>query len=202
MSYGADLGAVLGVGSSTTQTQTSNKKTQIQTGEQVSQAELQGKVQKYGNKSKAGQSLDMTDYLTLMVEMLKNQDIDNTADMNEMMGQMVQMSVIQAITEITDVINESSTLNYAASLVGKEVTIGQYEGKTLHEIVGTVTATGTLNGKQVVFIGDDSYYLTDVMAIGRLPKDPESVVPDSDKDSNPDSDSDKDSDSASDSKSL
>jgi|GEM_PF-6737565 len=180
MSYGADLGAVLGVGSSVA-------KSQIQKGEQINQSELQSKVQKYGNKTKAGQALDMTDYLTLMVEMLKNQDMENTADMSEMMGQMVQMSVIQAITEITNVINESTSLNYAASLVGKEVTIGQYEGKTLHEIVGTVTATGTLNGKQVVFIGDDSYYLTDVMAIGRLPKDPNAVVPDSDKDSNPDS---------------
>lgn len=186
MSYGADLGAVLGVGSSAT-------KSQIQKGEQISQAELQGKVQKYGNKTKGGQALDMTDYLTLMVEMLKNQDMDNTADMSEMMSQMVQMSVIQAITQITDVINESSSISYAASLVGKEVTIGQYEGKTLHEIVGTVTATGTLNGKQVVFVDDKSYYLTDVMAIGRLPKDPEAVVPDSDKDSNTDSDKKADS---------
>lgn len=161
MSYTADLGSVLG----------------------LSQSATQSKVEKYGKKTKGGMDLDMTDYLTLMVEMLKNQDMDNTADTSEMMNQMVQMSVVQAITQITDVINEATSLSYAASLVGKEVTIGQYEGKTLHEIVGTVTATGTLNGKQVVFIGDESYYLTDVMAIGRLPQKVEDISPDSDSDS-------------------
>jgi len=154
MSSIADIGKVLGVG----QAQTTKKA-------------------EHSTNEKAGKDLTMDDYLLLMVETLKNQDMDNTADPTELMGQMVQMSVIQAITEITSVIQESSSLSYAASLVGKEVTIGQYEGKTLHEIVGVVTGTGTLNGQQVVFIDDDSYYLTDVMAVGRLPKEPDDTVP-------------------------
>ncbi|MDE7034776.1 MAG: hypothetical protein K2O74_00810, partial [Eubacteriales bacterium] len=42
---------------------------------------------------KAGTSLDMDDFLTLMVAMFQNQDIDNTADTSDMLNQMVQMSV-------------------------------------------------------------------------------------------------------------
>ncbi len=127
-------------------------------------------VPKHTTNEKAGKSLDMDGFLQLMVAMLQNQTMDSTADTSEMMNQMVQMSVVQAITDISTLVNQSTSLTYAASLVGKEVTIGQYDaaGK-LHETVGEVTGTGTLKGQQVVFIGNDCYYLTDIMAVGRLP---------------------------------
>lgn len=126
---------------------------------------------------KAGTDLDMTDFLTLMVAMFQNQDIDNAASTTDMMNQMVQMTVVQAITHISTLIDDSTVLTYAASLVGKEVTIGQYVNGELKEIVGTVTGTGMLKGQQVVFIGDDSYYLNDIMAVGRLPEKTEGVKP-------------------------
>lgn len=126
---------------------------------------------------KAGTELDMNDFLILMVAMFQNQDIDNAASTTDMMNQMVQMSVVQAITNINTLIDDSTVLTYAASLVGKEVTIGKYVNKELQEITGVVTGTGTLNGQQVVFIGDDSYYLTDIMAVGRLPEKEDDVKP-------------------------
>jgi len=136
------------------------------------------KVADKSTNKKAGKDLDMTDFLTLMVATLQNQTMDNTADTGEMMNQMVQMSVISAVTQLTDLLNESTALTYAASLVGKEVTIGQYDAVgDVKELVRTITGTGTLGGKQVVFTKnpqtgeDESYYLTDVMAVGRLPDD-------------------------------
>jgi len=132
---------------------------------------------KHATDDKTSNTLEMDDYLMLMVQMLKNQDIDNTADIGEMMSQMVQMSVVQAITDISSLISESTALNYGASLVGKEVTIGQYEGNKLNEIVGTVTGTGTLDGEQVVFVGNDVYKISEIMAVGRLPdKEPTQKV--------------------------
>ncbi|MGE4275672.1 MAG: flagellar hook capping FlgD N-terminal domain-containing protein [Lawsonibacter sp.] len=151
MSYLADLSSVLSTGSSSTTAAQNSTNTN------------------------AGSALDMTDFLSLMVAMFQNQDIDNTASTSDMMNQMVQMSVVQAISDISTLINDSTTLTYAASLVGKEVTIGQYVGGDLQELVGTVTGTGTLNGQQVIFIGDDSYYLSDIMAIGRLPETTQSA---------------------------
>ncbi len=111
--------------------------------------------------------LDMTDFITLMITQLTNQGIDNTMDTSEMLNQMVQMQMIQSMVNMTD----ATTMNYAASLVGKEVTVGKIsdDGK-LEELVGEVTATGTMDGQQVIFIGDEYYYLSEIMAVGKLPE--------------------------------
>lgn len=118
--------------------------------------------------------LDMTDFLTLMVTELTNQSIDQTADTSQMLNQLVQMQMVQALVNMTD----ASVMSYAASLVGKEVTVGQYDGNgALQEVVGTVTGTGSYNGSQVVFIGDKYYQLSEILAVGTLPKTSETPQP-------------------------
>lgn len=110
--------------------------------------------------------LDMQDFLTLMVTELQNQSIDDTADTSEMINQMVQMQMITAINNL----NDASIMSYAASLVGKTVTVGQYDSSgNLEEIVGEVTGTGTMGGEQVVFVNDKYYYMNEIMAVGVLP---------------------------------
>lgn len=119
---------------------------------------------------KAGTELDMMDFLTLMVAQFQNQTMDDTASTSEMMNQMVQMSVIQAVTNLSTLITQSNSMSYAASLVGKEVSIAEKLGnKITGEIRGVVTGTGVFNGEQVIFIGDKQYALGDVMAVGTLP---------------------------------
>ena len=126
-------------------------------------------------------SLDMTDFLTLMVTELTHQTIDQAADTSDMLNQLVQMQMVQALVNMTD----ASVMSYAASLVGKEVTVGQYDSEgNLEEIVGTVTGTGTYNGNQVVFVGDKYYFLSEILAVGRLPQEEE--VPDVPQDGNGD----------------
>ncbi len=116
-------------------------------------------------RSSGGTSLNMDDFLMLMVAQFQNQSIDETASTTDMLNQLVQMSMIQAITNITD----ATVMMYAGSLVGKEVTIGQYNNGVLEEIVGVVTGTGVAGGQQVIFVDGKSYYLSDIMAVGRLP---------------------------------
>ena len=112
-------------------------------------------------------NLNMDDFLMLMVAQFQNQSIDETASTTDMLNQLVQMSMIQAITNITD----ATVMMYAGSLVGKEVTIGQYNSSgKLEEIVGMVTGTGLSGGQQVVFVNGKSYYLNEIMAVGRLPE--------------------------------
>ena len=120
------------------------------------------------NVSKKGSNmdLDMTDFITLMITQMTNQGIDDTMDTSEILNQMVQMQMIQSMVNMTD----ATTMNYAASLVGKEVTVGKYNGTELEELVGTVTATGTKDGQHIIFINDEYYYLNEIMAVGRLPK--------------------------------
>ena len=127
---------------------------------------------KHSTNKTAGSDLDMDGFLKLMVASFQNQSIDDVADTSEMPNQMVQMSVIQAISNLSTLVSDSANLSYAASLVGKEVTIGQRTGNEItNELLGTVTGTGTLGGKQVIFLDnqEDPYYLTDIMAVGRLP---------------------------------
>lgn len=132
------------------------------------------------NVSKKGSNmdLDMTDFITLMITQMTNQGIDDTMDTSEMLNQMVQMQMIQSMVNMTD----ATTMNYAASLVGKEVTVGKLgEDGKLQELYGEVTATGTMNGQQVIFIGDEYYYLSEIMAVGKLPP-PKEEDEDGDKD--------------------
>ena len=111
-------------------------------------------------------TLTMEDFLQLMIAQFQNQDIDNPASTSDMMNQLISMSTIQSMKTMTD----AATMSYAASLVGKTVTIGEYTSASgLKEIVGEVTGTGTYNGKQVIFVNGKSYALSSIMAVGKLP---------------------------------
>lgn len=121
---------------------------------------------KSSNQQAGANSLNMDDFLQLIVAQFQNQDPENAASTTDMMNMLVQMSVVQAVTTVTD----ATSMLYTSSLVGKEVTIGEYDksGK-LNEIVGTVTASGTYNGEPVIFVDGVSYKASSIMAVGRLP---------------------------------
>ena len=114
--------------------------------------------------------MNMQDFLVLMVTELQNQSLDSTADTSEMLNQMVMMQMVSALTNMTD----ASVMGYAASLVGKTVTVGEYDSNgKLQEVVGTVTGTGMMDGQQVVFVNDKYYHLSEIIAVGTLPAKPE-----------------------------
>jgi flagellar basal-body rod modification protein FlgD len=131
--------------------------------------ETAASVAKHSTSTKAGKDLQMEDFLQLMVATVQNQTIDNQADISDMMNQMVQMSVVQAISNISQLITDTTSLTYAASLVGKDVIIAEKVGNETIQIPGKVTGTGTLDGTPVIFVGDKSYWLSDVLAVGELP---------------------------------
>ena len=123
------------------------------------------------------------DMLLLMVTQLQNQTIDNQADPNDMMNQIIQMTVMQAITEMksqVDDLTEANVLSYAASLVGQTVTLPIYDekGNLVGEKEGVVTGTGLYNGQRVIFVGNETYLLNQIMAVGKLPEKPEVEDPD------------------------
>lgn len=121
--------------------------------------------------------LDFTDFLQLMVAQLQNQTIDNATDTSDMLNQLVQMSVVSMMNSVKtslDTLTQANTLTYAASLVGKTVTVGSYDEEgNIQEIVGTVTGTGTYQNMQVIFVNGEMYPLSNIMAVGELPSPPE-----------------------------
>ena len=135
-------------------------------------------------------TLSFTDMLGLMVTQFQNQTIDNQASTTDMMNQLVQMTTMQAMTDMTTQIKEltlANVMSYAASLVGQTVTIGVWneETKQLEDFEGVVEGTGTYNGQQVIFVNGKSYYLSDIMAVGKLPPKVEET-PGEDEDNNTD----------------
>lgn len=118
------------------------------------------------SKTNGSTSLDMSDFLSLMVAQFQNQDPENAASTTDMLNQMVQMSMVQAITNITD----AATMIYSSSLVGKQVTVGSVDSDgNIQETVGTVTGAGTYNSEPVVFVDGVRHALSSIMAVGTLP---------------------------------
>ena len=120
-------------------------------------------------------TLSFEDMLQLMVSQFQNQTIDNQASTSDMMNQLVQMSTMQAMNTMVDSMGElqlASVMSYAASLVDKEVTVfdGYDENGNMIERVGTVTGMGTYGGQQVIFVDGDMYYLSSILAVGKLPE--------------------------------
>jgi flagellar basal-body rod modification protein FlgD len=127
----------------------------------------------YTNSSMDAYGLDMSDFLSLMVAQFTNQGMDATADIGDMLNQLVQMQMVTALASMSTAMNtmtDASIMTYAASLVGKEVTVAGYdEAGNYQEMIGEVTATGSYGGEQVIFMGEDMYYMTQIIAVGRLP---------------------------------
>ena len=144
----------------------------------INRAELQEKLEQ---EKKDKSTLSFTDMLSLMVAQFQNQTIDNQASTTDMMNQLVQMSNMQAMTDMTTQIKEltlANVMSYSASLVGKTVTVGVWNEETekMDEIVGVVQGTGTYDGQQVVYLDNGKgYFLNEIMAVGTLP--PKEEIP-------------------------
>lgn len=127
----------------------------------------------YTNSSMDAYGLDMQDFLSLMVAQFTNQGMDATADIGDMLNQLVQMQMVTALSSMSTAMNtmtDHSIMSYAASLVGKEVTVAGYDEEgNYQEVIGEVTATGSYGGEQVIFVGEDMYYMTQIIAVGCLP---------------------------------
>ena len=127
---------------------------------------------KHSTNKRAGQELDLMDYLQLMIVSLQNQTIDDTMSMSDMMNQMSTMSMMQAITNLNEVLSETGTMSYAASLVGKNVTVAVGYGTDAYEYTGKVTGVSVLDGEVVIFVDDEyMFYLSDVIVVGDYPSD-------------------------------
>ncbi|MBR3704628.1 MAG: hypothetical protein IKM11_03980 [Oscillospiraceae bacterium] len=128
----------------------------------------------YTNSTTDAYGLDMSDFMSLMVAQFTNQSIDATADISDMLNQLVQMQMVTALSSMSTAMNtmtDASIMTYAASLVGKEVTVAGFDEEgNYQEVIGNVTATGSYGGEQVIFVDDVMYYMDQIIAVGRLPE--------------------------------
>ncbi|OFV69983.1 flagellar hook assembly protein FlgD [Acetobacterium wieringae] len=113
---------------------------------------------------KTGTSMDMDDFLKLMVAQLQNQDMNNTADTSQYTTQMAQFSMVQALTEL----NEMTKTVYSMSLIGKEITLAENASDgSLHVVSGVVEGVNLYDGDAQVIVNGVSYPMSSIMEVAQ-----------------------------------
>lgn len=125
-------------------------------------------------------TLSMTGYFQLLAAQLQNQDMSNPMDNSELMAQMTQMAMVQAVTAMNTAMKNSTavtTQTYAASLVGQEVTMAVVEENSYGQETpvdvkySTVEWVNFTSGDPTIKLKDDEkeYSLTHLVGMGRVP---------------------------------
>lgn len=137
-------------------------------------------AQSYRAQANDRNTISMTGFFQLLATQLQNQDMTNPMDNSEIMAQMTQMAMVQAMTTMTDTMKNSSAINtqtYAAGLVGQEVTMAVTE----ENIYGQETPVDvkyakvewvnfTTGDPTIKIEGDDKEYkLVHLVGMGRVP---------------------------------
>ena len=120
-----------------------------------------------GSQAKQAGSMTMEDFYKVLAAEMKYQDADNPMDTSQMLAQMVQTQMIQAISDMSTV----NTITYASSMIGKEVTMAEVDATmrfTGETTTGTVTGI-LLGDNPALFIGEKRYYLAQLMTVGEVP---------------------------------
>lgn len=124
-------------------------------------------------------TLSMTDFFQLLATQLRYQDTSNPMETSEMMAQLTQMGMMQAMSSMTTAIDTSSNVTaqtYAAGLIGQEITVAVTEDQGGTEVptgvkYAKVEYVSFTNGTPMLKLEGDSkeYALSHVLGVGRVP---------------------------------
>lgn len=109
-----------------------------------------------------GSTLDVSDFMSLMIAQMTNQDFLNPTDNTEYMSQLAQFSTMQEMQKLA----EYSKTNYAASLLGQTVTVAKNEiGGNVAKTTGVVTNVSLVNNEFTVTVDGKTFGLENIMQI-------------------------------------
>lgn len=122
------------------------------------------------------ESLDMNDFLNLIVAQMTNQDPMNPMENTDFIAQMAQFSSLEAMSDLREVAMEGQ----ATSLIGKNVVVATYDSKGKLVIdEGIVQRVTIYGGESRLYVNDKDYGYSNVMEIKEAgkkedpdPKDP------------------------------
>ena len=151
-----------------------------------------------GQISKNGK-LSSDSFFKLLAAQLQNQDMSNPMDNSEMMTQMTQIAMMQAMDDFTTAMDDFSqvnTINYGTSMMGKKVLVADMDkaGKLLKE-TGTVTRVDIFNGVPTLYLDDDTekgYPVANIMSVFEKGHEPTDAPDDPDAPDAPDATDDPD----------
>ena len=128
-------------------------------------------------------------FFKLLAAQLQNQDMSSPMDNSEMMTQMTQIAMMQAMNNFSTAMGDFAqvnTINYGTSMMGKEVMVGvQEKNGSIKKITGTVTRVDIFGGVPTLYIDDDDkkgYPVSSIMSVYEKGHKPSEDVKDPDKD--------------------
>ncbi|MBA4385869.1 MAG: hypothetical protein C0410_14115 [Anaerolinea sp.] len=117
---------------------------------------------------KDNSTIDNDDFMTLLFAQLKNQDPMKPMDSSEMMSQIATLNSLNALLSIKESIstlNNSQTLSYATSLIGKTINAVPDTKDTSKIVTGKVTSMTSYNGETLVQIGNTDVKLSTIVSV-------------------------------------
>lgn len=112
---------------------------------------------------KDNSEMDQSAFLKLMVTQMQNQDFTDPMDNSTMITQMAQFSNMQMMQDMATY----SKTNHAMSMVGKNVTASRFTvSGDLDTTTGMVEKVSLVDNEYVLYVGDKTYTLDQVMSIG------------------------------------
>ena len=107
-------------------------------------------------------TLSMDDFIKLLVAQLENQDMNNTTDTSELVAQMAQYSMVEAINSMSEQSKVASSFN----LIGKGATVATTDANGNKTYAYGVVDGVTINSGEVdVVISGKSYSMDDVTEV-------------------------------------
>jgi flagellar basal-body rod modification protein FlgD len=110
---------------------------------------------------KDDKSLSMDDFFQLMVAQLQNQDMFNPTDNTQLINQMAQFSMVNALSDM----QELSSVTYGMSLIGKQATVAQMVDGQMFSDMGIIESVNLFNGETEVVVNGKSYGIANVMSV-------------------------------------
>jgi len=130
------------------------------------------------SSSTSSSELTTESFFQLLAAQLENQDVSDPMDNSEMMTQITQIAMMQAMNNFSTAIDNFSqinTINYGTSMLGKDVEIGYYDSNgDLQEMTGTVTKVDIYSGVPTLYLDGDEdtgYSLANLMSINETDTD-------------------------------
>jgi len=116
-------------------------------------------------------SINMQDFLLLIVAQMQNQDIHSDQDNTQFMAQMAQMASMQAMQELTSAFMSSMSMSYIGKYVKASAYTFDEEGLNLAPVKaeGIVESVRFNGGEAMVLIGDTWFKVSDVHEVSVAP---------------------------------
>lgn len=147
--------------------------------------------------AKKNSELSTESFFRLLAAQLQNQDMSSPMDNSEMMTQMTQIAMMQAMDNFSTAMDDFAkvnTINYGTSMIGKKVLIAttDKEGNMVKK-EGIVSRVDIYNGSPTLYLENDStngYPVSGIMSVYDKNVTNTDTDTDTDTDTNTDTDTD------------